>query len=90
MVDRTTLNTLAEVEREMAREGRFREKEALREALRARARPEGGFLTTGQAAEKLGVSIPTVKRWVERGALVGGAMGGRWLITAEGAGRAGP
>lgn len=83
MVKLTTLSTLAELEREMARAGRSREEEALREALRALARPERGFLTTGQAAEKLGVSISTVKRWVERGALGGGAMGGRWLVAAE-------
>ena len=84
MVKLLTLTTLAELEQEMARAGRAREEEALREAVRALARPERGFLTTGQAARRLGVSIPTVKRWIERGALAGGAMGGRWLVSSEG------
>ncbi|MBI4493447.1 MAG: helix-turn-helix domain-containing protein [Chloroflexi bacterium] len=83
MVKLGTLDTLAELEQEMARAGRMREGEALREALRALARSDPGLLTTGQAAERLGVSIPTVKRWVERGALAGGAMGGRWLVALE-------
>ena len=84
MVKLLTLTTLAELEQEMARAGRSREEEALREAVRALARPERGFLTTGQAARRLGVSIPTVKRWIDRGALTGGAMGGRWLVSSEG------
>jgi excisionase family DNA binding protein len=78
-----TLTALGELEREMERAGRAREERALREALRALVRPERGVLTTGQAAERLGVSIPTVKRWVERGALIGGALGGRWRVSAE-------
>ena len=83
MVTMATLTALAELEQEMGRTGRSREEQALREALHALARPERGVLTTGQAAERLGVSIPTVKRWVERGALVGGALGRRWLVSAE-------
>jgi excisionase family DNA binding protein len=83
MVPLTTLSTLAELEEEMARAGRSREQQALRDARHALARPERGFLTTGQAADRLGVSIPTVKRWVERGALVGGATRGRWVVSTE-------
>jgi len=41
------------------------------------------FLSPSEAAERLGVSIPTVKRWIERGALAGGPMGGRWLVAPE-------
>lgn len=78
-----TLQTLAELEREMARAGRLREEAALREALRQLARPERGVLTTGEAAARLGVSIPTVKRWIERGVLAGGRIGGRWLVAQE-------
>ena len=83
MVRLATLSTLAELEDEMARAGRSREQAALRDARQALARPERGFLTTGQAAERLGVSIPTVKRWVERGALAGGATRGRWLVSTD-------
>src|SRR5205823_1871997 len=72
-----------DLEAEMAQTGRTREKAALHEALSALARPERGFLTTGQAAEKLGVSIPTIKRWIERGTLAGGAFGGRWVVSRE-------
>ena len=83
MVDLTTLTALEALEAEMGNAGRAREEAALREALNALARPERGFLTTGRAAERLGVSIPTVKRWIERGALAGGALGGRWVVTQE-------
>ncbi|HEY8746227.1 MAG TPA: helix-turn-helix domain-containing protein [Chloroflexota bacterium] len=83
MVDLATLTTLEALEQEMAQTGRAREKAALQEALGALARPERGFLTTGRAAENLGVSIPTIKRWVERGALTGGALGGRWVVSQD-------
>jgi excisionase family DNA binding protein len=83
MVKLATLNTLSELEREMARAGRSGEEEALREALRVLSHSDSEFLTTGQAAELLGVSIPTVKRWVGRGALTGGQVGGRWLVAKE-------
>ena len=39
------------------------------------------LLTTGQAAARLGVAIPTVKRWIERGALDAARVRGRWLVT---------
>jgi excisionase family DNA binding protein len=83
MVSVGTIRTLAELEEEMGRAGRANEQQALRETLHALARPEHDLLTTGQAAERLGVSIPTIKRWVERGALAGGSLGTRWLISAE-------
>jgi excisionase family DNA binding protein len=67
----------------MDRSGRAVERQALRDALNTLARPERGVLTTGQAAERLGVSIPTVKRWIERGTLAGGPMGSRWLVSTE-------
>ena len=83
MVALTTLKTLAELEREMSEAGRSAEQEALREAVRTLARRRGDFLTTGEAADRLGVSIPTVKRWIERGALAGGPLGGRWVASPE-------
>lgn len=83
MVALTTLRTLTQLEQEMSRAGRSAEEEALREAVRTLASRRGEFLTTGEAAERLGVSIPTVKRWIERGALLGGPVGGRWLVSPE-------
>lgn len=83
MVKLTTLDTLARLEREMAASKRTTEEEALRDALTALVRPESGFLTTGEAAELLSICIPTVKRWIERGTLKGGEIGGGWLVTRE-------
>src|SRR6266508_4547211 len=83
MVKLATLSTLENLKQEMARAGRPREQEALDEALGALARPRRGFLTTGEAADQLGISIPTVKRWIERGTLDGGPVGGRWLVSSE-------
>ena len=79
----TTLQTLAALEEEMARAGRTREEEALRDARRSLVRSVPTLLTTGQAAERLGISIPTVKRWIERGVLVGQQIGGRWQVASE-------
>lgn len=80
MVALTTLRTLAELEREMSEAGRLTEEEALREAVQTLGR-SSELLTTGEAASRLGVSIPTIKRWIERGTLAGGHMGGRWLVS---------
>jgi excisionase family DNA binding protein len=83
MVKLATLSTLEELEREMARAGRAREEAALKEAVGALSRPPRGFLTVGQAAERLGISILSVKRWIERGTLDGGPVEGRWLVATE-------
>lgn len=83
MVKLTTLSVLADLEQEMARTGRVTEEAALREARQVLAHSGASFLTTGQAAQRLGVSIPTVKRWIEQGILAGGALGRRWLVSAE-------
>jgi len=82
-----TLETLVRIEKEMAAEGRADEVEALRDAAglvaRALTRSDDGLLTTGNAAERLGISISTVKRWAERGTLKGADTGTRWLVTRE-------
>ena len=78
-----TLDTLARLERELASEGRTQEVEAVRDALAALARPERGLLTTGQAADRLGISITTVKEWVKRGTLKGVDTGTRWLVSED-------
>ena len=75
-----TLSTLEQLEQEMAAAGRAREEQALREVLNAVRRPPNGYVTTGAAAERLGISIPTVKDWIRRGTLDGGPVGGRWLV----------
>ena len=82
-----TLETLVRIEKEMAAEGRAEEVTALRDAVglvaRTLTRSDDGLLTTGNAAERLGVSISTVKRWAERGTLKGVDTGTRWLVTRE-------
>ena len=78
-----TLDTLARLERELASEGRTEEVEAVRDALAALARPERGLLTTGQAADRLGISITTIKEWVKRGTLKGVDTGTRWLVSED-------
>src|ERR687885_581830 len=88
MVTLATLNTLAGLEQEMARAGRVAEQRALHAALCAFASPASGYLTTGAAAAALGVSIPTVKRWIQRGVLHGVSVGSRWLISQECSNRA--
>jgi excisionase family DNA binding protein len=40
-----------------------------------------GYMTTGEAAGLIGVSLQTVKNWVQRGRLVGSRVGGRTLVT---------
>ncbi len=78
-----TLSTLEQLEQEMAAAGRAREEEALREVRRLLVHSKDEFLTTGEAAERLGVSLPTVKEWLRRGALDGGRIGGRWWVSKE-------
>jgi excisionase family DNA binding protein len=40
-----------------------------------------GYMTTGEAAGLIGVSLQTIKNWVRQGRLVGARVGGRTLIT---------
>lgn len=82
-MNRTTLDTLARLGHEMAEAGRTAEEQALRDAVAELGRFSGGLLTTGEAADRLRISIPTVKRWIERGAISGVDAGTRWLVTEE-------
>ncbi len=79
----STIETLAELEQEMVAAQRRPAAEAIREALAALARPNRGWLTTGQAAERLGVTIPTIKDWIRRGTLKGTPVGSRWVVSEE-------
>ncbi len=78
----STFDELQELESEMECQGRISKAKALREAMLALARPSRGWITTGQAAERLGITIPTVKAWISRGALVGRQVGDRWWVSA--------
>lgn len=82
VVKPSTIRALSELEQEMAAAQRSDEAEAIREALGALARPARGWLSTGQAAERLGVTVPTVKDWIRRGTLEGQPVGGRWRVSA--------
>lgn len=77
------IDRLARLEREMSESGRSDDAAALAEAMVALARPGQGWLTTGQAAERLGVARETIKNWLRRGTLRGMSTGTRWLISAE-------
>lgn len=82
-INPSTIETLAELEQEMVAAQRTAAADALREALAALARPTRGWLTTGQAAERLGVTIPTIKDWIRRGTLKGVPVGSRWMVSEE-------
>ncbi len=46
--------------------------------------PEGGVMTTGEAAKALGIrSVNTVKRWATQGLLTGYRRGGRIMVSSE-------
>ncbi|MBI4316914.1 MAG: helix-turn-helix domain-containing protein [Chloroflexi bacterium] len=79
----STFDELQELEFEMESQGRTSKAKALREAMLALARPARGWITTGQAAERLGITIPTVKAWISRGALIGRQVGDRWWVSTE-------
>src|SRR5919198_5822803 len=40
-----------------------------------------GYMTTGEAAGLIGVSLQTIKNWVRQGRLAGARVGGRTLVT---------
>lgn len=40
-----------------------------------------GYMTTGEAARLIGVSVQTIKNWVDQGRLAGSRVGGRTLVT---------
>ncbi|HET8625877.1 MAG TPA: helix-turn-helix domain-containing protein [Thermomicrobiales bacterium] len=83
MVRLQTLTRLSQLEEEMRQAGRTAEQRALHVARLRLARLASGLVSTGVAARRLDVSIPTVKRWVRHGTLAGQRISGRWLVTEE-------
>lgn len=81
-MNRATIDTLAGIARELADQGRTTEAEAIRAAMNELG-VTAGLITTGEAAEKLGVSIPTVRRWTDRGTLTGVGTGTRLLVALD-------
>lgn len=79
-MDRSTIDTLAQLSRRLSDQGLINEANAVREALNELGYKEG-FITTGMAAEQLGVSVPTIRRWAERGTLDGFDTGTRLLVS---------
>ncbi|HEX9596628.1 MAG TPA: helix-turn-helix domain-containing protein [Anaerolineales bacterium] len=76
--------------RTLRREGRRDEAQTVDALLQAvEAAPRGGnplgaptpFLTTGEVAQRVGVSRQTVVNWVKKGLLDGVRLGGRTLIA---------
>ena len=41
------------------------------------------YITTREAAERLGVSLDTIRRWIKQGKLRGKKIVGRWKVLAE-------
>ena len=77
----STIRALFDLEQEMVTAQRTNEAQAIREALAALARSSRGWLSTGDAAERLQMSIPTVKDWIRRGTLEGQRVGSRWRVS---------
>jgi len=74
--------------RNLRQEGRRADAQTVEGLLQVIAAESGGeegepvlFLTTGEVAERVGVSRQTVVNWVKKGILPGARLGGRTLIA---------
>lgn len=77
------IDKLTKLGQELAEGGRTDDAAALTEAVAALARLGDGWLTTGQAADRLNVVKQTIKNWLQRGTLRGVNTGTRWLVSRE-------
>lgn len=41
------------------------------------------YVKTSEVAEKFGVTVLTVRRWIEKGVVKGVKVGGRWFVEAD-------
>lgn len=86
-LSRTDADTIRALVRRLRAERAEREAAAVERLLQhvvgASSRTAGlaGYMTTGQAAGLIGVSLQTIKNWVRQGRLVGTRVGGRTLVT---------
>jgi excisionase family DNA binding protein len=74
--------------RDLRREGRRADAQTVDDLVQAIAADSGGdggetapFLTTGEVAQRVGVSRQTVVNWVKKGILPGVRLGGRTLVA---------
>ncbi len=79
-MDKASIEKLVQLAQRLSAGGQAEEAEAVREAL-SELGQKLGFITTGAAADQLGVSIPTVRRWTSRGTLDGFDTGTRLLVS---------
>lgn len=80
----TRINALARRLEESGQAELAQEAAAIGASLRGSivAEPRGGVITTGAAAELLGIaSVNTIKRWVRDGLLEGYQRGGRLMVA---------
>ncbi len=86
-LSRSDADTIREVVSRLRAEHAEREATAIERLMQqALSSPDSmvalaGYMTTGEAAGLIGVSLQTIKNWVRQERLVGSRVGGRTLVT---------
>ena len=86
-LSRSDADTIRALVRRLRAERSEREAAAVERLLQQAAGASGrtaalaGYMTTGEAAGLIGVSLQTIKNWVRQGRLVGTRVGGRTLVS---------
>jgi excisionase family DNA binding protein len=85
-LSRADVQVIREVVSRLRAEHAEREAGAIERLMQQALAPDStpalaGYMTTGEAAGLIGVSLQTVKNWVQRGRVVGSRVGGRTLVT---------
>jgi excisionase family DNA binding protein len=85
MISPDILNRSRELADDLRLEGRQEDAQALETLLEVIESIEGSpaYLTTGQVAQRLGVSRQTIVNWTKQGLLPGIRLGGRMMIPAS-------